>query len=82
MSCAPDMMKIQTFRSERDMDDVGMHVQKSGERHVRSPNHKSNGTGRFETGLRKIRDRARRLSNAVGYDSKDAPRTQRKPEQR
>ena len=55
-----------------------MHVQKSGERHVRSPNHESNGTGRFETGLRKIRDRARRLSNAVGYDSKDAPRTQRK----
>ena len=44
MSCAPDMMKIQTFRSERDMDD--------------------------------------RLSNAVGYDSKDAPRTQRKAEQR
>ncbi len=68
MSCAPDMMKSQTFRSERDMDDVGMHVQKSGERHV--------------TGLRKIRDRARRLSNAVGYDSKDAPRTQRKAEQR
>ncbi len=82
MSCAPDMMKIQTFRSERDMDDVGMHVQKSGERHVRSPNHKSNGTVRFETGMRRIRDRARKLSNAVGYDSKDAPRAQRKADQR
>ena len=46
MSCAPDMMKIQTFRSERDMDDVGMHVQKSGERHVRSPNNKSSRTPR------------------------------------
>ena len=64
------------------MDDVGMHVQKSGERHVRSPNHKSNGTVRFETGMRRIRDRARKLSNAVGYDSKDAPRAQRKADQR
>ena len=82
MSYNPDMTKIQTFRSERDMDDVGMHVQKSGERHVRSPNHISNTTGRFETGLRRIRDRARRLSNAVGYDSKDAPRAKRKAEQR
>ena len=82
MSCALDMMKIQTFRSERDMDDVGMHVQKSGERHVRSPNHKSNGTVRFETGMRRIRDRARKLSDAVGYDSKDVPRAQRKAEQR
>ncbi len=64
------------------MSDVGMHAQKSGERHVRSPNHQSNATGRFETGLRKIRDRARKLSNAVGYDSKDAPRSPRKAEQR
>ena len=82
MNCAPDMMMSQTLRSERDMDDVGMHVQKSGERHVRSPNHNSNGTVRFETGMRRIRDRARKLSNAVGYDSKDAPRAQRKADQR
>ena len=82
MNCAPDMMMSQTLRSERDMDDVGMHVQKSGGRHVRSPNHKSNGTVRFETGMRRIRDRARKLSNAVGYDSKDAPRAQRKADQR
>ena len=82
MNCAPDMMMSQTLRSERDMDDVGMHVQKSGERHVRSPNHKSNGTVRFETGMRRIRDRARKLSNAVGYDLKDAPRAQRKADQR
>ena len=82
MNCAPDMMMSQTLRSERDMDDVGMHVQKSGRRHVRLPTHKSNGTPGFETGLRKIRDRARKLSNAVGYDSKDAPRAHRKAERR
>ena len=38
----------QTFRSERDMDDVGMQYRNRGAARP-LPNHKSNGTGRFET---------------------------------
>ena len=63
------------------MSDVGMHAQKSGERHVRSPNHQSNDAKRFGNGLRNIRNRAKKLSNAVGYDPSEAPRTPRKAEQ-
>jgi len=80
MNCAPGMMTIQTFEV-REMSDVGMHAGNSGERLDRSPNQNSIQTKEFGTGLRKIRGRARALSNAVGYDSKDAPRTLRKSEQ-
>tara|TARA_B100000945_G_C20387459_1_gene600486 strand:- start:436 stop:660 length:225 start_codon:yes stop_codon:yes gene_type:complete len=73
-------MKIQAFEV-REMSDVGMHAGNSGERLGRSPNQNSKQSKSFGTGLRKIRSRARTLSNAVGYDSKDAPRTLRKSEQ-
>ena len=63
------------------MGEVGMHTKNTGERHVRSPNHQSNGTRRFGNGLRNIRNRAKKLSNAVGYEPRDAPRTPRKAEQ-
>ena len=53
-----------------------MHSKNTGERGTRSPNHNSNGTKGFGSGLRKVRDRAR-LSNAVGYGSKQAPRIHR-----
>jgi len=64
------------------MGEVGMHTKDSGERHVRSPNHQSNDAIRFGNGLRSIRNRAKKLSNAVGYDPRDAPRSLRKEEQR
>lgn len=63
------------------MGEVGMHVQNTGGRSIRSPNHQSNGTRTFSTGLRNIRSRARNLSNAVGYDSREAPRTPRNEDQ-
>jgi hypothetical protein len=63
------------------MGEVGMHIKNTGERHVRSPNHQSNDAERFGNGLRNIRDRAKKLSNAVGYESRDAPRVPRKAEQ-
>ncbi|HIG33408.1 MAG TPA: hypothetical protein EYQ11_00805 [Candidatus Poseidoniales archaeon] len=63
------------------MGEVGMHEKHTGERHVRSPNHQSNGARRFGNGLRNIRDRAKKLSNAVGYESRDAPRAPSKAEQ-
>ncbi len=59
------------------MGDVGMHAQNQGERLDRSPNQNSKEIKGFGTGLRKIRDRARILSNAVGYDSREAPRVRR-----
>ena len=63
------------------MGEVGMHTKDSGGRHVRSPNHQSNDAKRFGNGLRNIRNRAKKLSNAVGYDPSEAPRTLRKAEQ-
>ena len=63
------------------MGEVGMHTKDSGGRHVRPPNHQSNDAKRFGNGLRNIRNRAKKLSNAVGYDPSEAPRTPRKAEQ-
>ena len=63
------------------MGEVGMHTKDSGGRHVRSPNHQSNDAKRFGNGLRNIGNRAKKLSNAVGYDPSEAPRTPRKAEQ-
>ncbi len=50
-----------------------MHNKNSGERSSRSPNQYSTESKGFGSGLRKVRDRAK-LSNAVGYGSKQAPR--------
>jgi len=58
------------------LSEDGMHTQNSGERSSRSPNHKSTISKEFGSGLRSVRDRAR-LSNAVGYNSKQAPRIPR-----
>ncbi len=74
-------MRIQTLRREREMGEAGMHTKDSGERLVRFPNHQSNDSRRFGNGLRNIRNRAKKLSNAVGYDPRDAPRAPRKAEQ-
>ena len=63
------------------MGEVGMHTKNSGERLVRSPNHQSSDARKFGNGLRNIRNRAKKLSNAVGYDPSEAPRTPRKAEQ-
>ncbi len=63
------------------MGEVGMHTKDSGGRHVRSPNHQSNDARRFGNGLRNIRNRAKKLSNAVGYDPSEAPRAPRKADQ-
>jgi hypothetical protein len=63
------------------MGEVGMHTKDPGGRRVRSPNHQSNDARRFGNGLRNIRNRAKKLSNAVGYDPRDAPRALRKAEQ-
>ena len=54
-----------------------MHTHKQGGRENRPPANKSEENLRFGDGIRKIRDRAR-LSNAVGYDSKQAPRIPRR----
>ena len=62
------------------MGEVGMHTKNSGERRVRSPNHQSSDARRFGNGLRNIRNRAKKLSNAVGYDPSEAPRAPRKAE--
>ena len=59
------------------MGDVGMHAQNLGERLDRSPNQNSKETKEFGPGLRKIRNRAKNLSDAVGYDSKEVPRVRR-----
>ncbi|MBE45873.1 MAG: hypothetical protein CMB02_04410 [Euryarchaeota archaeon] len=59
------------------MGDVGMHAQNQGGRLTRPPNQNSKEGKGFGTGLRKIRNRARSLSNAVGYDSRDVPRVRR-----
>ena len=63
------------------MGEAGMHTKTSGERHARSPNHHSRDARRFGNGLRNIRDRARKLSNAVGYEPSEAPRVPREAEQ-
>ena len=63
------------------MGEVGMHTKNSGEPRVRSPNNESSDARRFGNGLRNIRNRAKKLSNAVGYDPSEAPRTARKAEQ-
>lgn len=62
------------------MGDVGMHAQTPGERQVRSPNQDSARMTKFESGLRSLRGRAKKLSNAVGYDASEAPRSPRKAE--
>ena len=62
------------------MSDVGMHTHKPGGRQSRSPNHNSTKAKSYGNGLRKIRNRAKALSNAVGYDSREAPRMPRKAE--
>jgi len=64
------------------MGEVGMHAKNSGERRVRSPNHQASDARRFGNGLRNIRSRAKKLSNAVGYDARDAPRASRKDDLR
>ena len=63
------------------MGEVGMHGRKSGGRLVRPPNHHSRDARRFGNGLRNIRDRAKKLSNAVGYEPSEAPRVPREAEQ-
>ena len=63
------------------MGDVGMHAHNPGGRQGRSPNQNSTKAKSFGNGLRRIRRRARSLSNAVGYDSSEAPRVPRKTEQ-
>ena len=62
------------------MGDVGMHAHDPGERQVRSPNQDSSRMTKFESGLRSLRGRAKKLSNAVGYDASEAPRSPRKAE--
>lgn len=62
------------------MGEVGMHRKDSGGRQGRPPNNKSNGAIKYGNGLRSIRTRAKKLSNAVGYDPRDAPRMPRKEE--
>ena len=64
------------------MGEVGMHTKNSGERRVRSPNHQSSDSRRFGNGLRNIRSRTKKLSDAVGYEPSEAPRAPRKAEQR
>ena len=53
-----------------------MHNKNTGDRDNRSPNQNSTGSRGFGSGLRKVRDGAK-LSNAVGYGSKQAPRIRR-----
>mgnify|MGYP001167780048 FL=1 len=62
------------------MGDVGMHAHNPGERQDRSPNQDSLKMAQFGSGLRSLRGRAKKLSNAVGYDASEAPRSPRKSE--
>ncbi len=62
------------------MGDVGMHAKNPGERYIRSPNQNSSRMTKFGNGLSSLRGRAKKLSNAVGYDASEAPRTPRKAE--
>ena len=62
------------------MGDVGMHAHKPGERQLRSPNQDSSKMAQLGSGLRSLRGRAKKLSNAVGYDASEAPRYPRKSE--
>jgi hypothetical protein len=62
------------------MGDVGMHAHDPGGRQGRSPNQNSSRMEKYGNGLSSLRGRAKNLSNAVGYDASEAPRTPRKAE--
>lgn len=67
-------MKIRTLRGER-MSEDGMHTNVGG-RQNRPLTHVQSRKSKIIIGFSGIRNRAR-LSNAIGYEARDAPRLNR-----